>query len=79
LLVSFRNCIQQEITFHNDLKIEIKQTENVRKSISADVNYGIRFANDQEMYKFTLDLSNEGTVHKLFSLIKNWNFNLFLK
>lgn len=31
----------------------------MRKSVSADVNYGIRFTNEQEMYKFTHELSME--------------------
>ncbi|KAI9564501.1 hypothetical protein GHT06_008240 [Daphnia sinensis] len=35
------------------------KTEHIRKSISADINYGIRFANDQEMYKFVQELSSE--------------------
>jgi len=39
-------------------KREVK-SDHIRKSISADVNYGIRFANEQEMYKFTQELSGE--------------------
>ncbi|XP_045030014.1 LOW QUALITY PROTEIN: DNA repair protein REV1-like [Daphnia magna] len=35
------------------------KTEHIRKSISADINYGMRFANDQEMYKFVQELSSE--------------------
>lgn len=33
--------------------------DHVRKSISADVNYGIRFTNDLEMFKFVQELSVE--------------------
>lgn len=35
------------------------QTGHIRKSISADVNYGIRFTNEQEMYKFAHELATE--------------------
>ncbi|XP_046443006.1 DNA repair protein REV1-like isoform X2 [Daphnia pulex] len=35
------------------------KTDHVRKSVSADINYGIRFANDQEMHKFVQELSIE--------------------
>lgn len=40
-------------------KVKLLQTGHIRKSVSADVNYGIRFTNDQEMYKFTQELSTE--------------------
>ena len=35
------------------------KSDHIRKSISVDINYGIRFTNDQEMYKFTQELSAE--------------------
>merc|ERR550534_1802304 len=39
-------------------KREMK-SDHIRKSISVDINYGIRFTNEQEMYKFTQELSVE--------------------
>lgn len=36
-----------------------KKSDHIRKSISVDINYGIRFTNEQEMYKFTQELSVE--------------------
>lgn len=35
------------------------KSDHIRKSISVDINYGIRFTNEQEMYKFTQELSAE--------------------
>ena len=40
-------------------EINLLQSDHVRKSVSAEVNYGVRFAADHEMFKFSRDLSIE--------------------